>query len=79
MTKKNNISLSLKQTLIFREDLIEQKEYHRLEAKKLSDQLDAVNKLLESFGVLNFTSFDRVKKFNPIIDTSKNEDFFKLP
>ena len=74
---KKPISLKLQDTLLFREELIEQKEFHRKEAAKLSSQLDAVNKLLESFGVLNFTSFDPHKKFNPIVDTSKNGEFFK--
>ncbi len=77
--KANGISLGLKQTLLFREELIEKKQFHLHEHQKLSGQLDAINKLLESFGVLNFISFDPHKKFNPIIDTSKNTDFFKLP
>lgn len=70
-----NISLKLKDTLLFREQLIEQKEFHRKEAEKLKGQLDAINKLLESFGILNFIEFDAHKKFNPIIDTSKNDIF----
>ena len=77
--KKNkitpSISLSLKETLLFREELIDKKEFHRAEAEKLKHQLDAVNNLLESFGVLNFTSFDAHKSFNPIIDPSKNKIF----
>lgn len=77
--KQKSISLSLNQTLAFREDLIEKKEFHRIEYKKLSEQLSAVNGLLESFGILNFTGFDKNKKFSPIIDNSKNNDFFKLP
>lgn len=71
------ISLKLKETLLFREELMEEYHEHRVKAKNLYDQLDAVNKLLESFGIMNFTSFDPRKKFNAIIDTSKNTDFFK--
>lgn len=70
-----NISLKLKDTLLFREELIEKKEYHRKETEKLRGQLEAINKLLESFGIINFTEFDAHRKFNPIIDTYKNDIF----
>lgn len=70
------ISLNLKETLLFRDELLEKLDYHRQQKNIISEQVGAINKLLESSGIINFTSFCPSKKFNPIIDTSKNI-FFK--
>lgn len=67
----------LKEILLLRESLIEEKQMLHERLTIVKNKVQALNSVLDSFGVENYTAFERDRKFCPIINEKMNKGFFK--